>query len=161
MDEWLIEDEYGQVLLHPDAPEDVLESLAGSEWYLVRTSVAERTNDPEVLTTLATDKTASVRQGVAGNPFAPTSALKALSRYKNAGVRQGVARNTSTPADVLSALALDKHVGVRMVLAENPNLPGQAHIAEPQMTPTLSDEVIIRRRPQLPTPTVRGHRIGV
>ncbi len=126
MDQWLVEDAYGQVLLHPHAPDSALASLAGSEWYLVRQGVAERTDNPEVLTKLARDKTASVRRAVAANPSAPRPTLTALSRDKNAGVRQGVALNASTPVELLNSMADDEHLGVRMTLAENPNLPSQA-----------------------------------
>ncbi|CAB4929172.1 MAG: hypothetical protein F2836_03085 [Actinobacteria bacterium] len=80
----------------------------------------------DVLTTLSTDRTRSVREAVAGNPNTPVGALTALASDKTAEVREAVAKAQRLPAEVMSALSLDDDIRVRSAVHANMTAPDGA-----------------------------------
>jgi len=107
----------------PNAPAEVLATLAWDEYKVMRCGVAGNPHAPaEVLAKLALEEYAYTRWVVAKNPNTPAEALAKLALDKDEHVRQGVANNLNTPAEALSTLALDEDGYVRQAARNNPHL---------------------------------------
>jgi len=100
------------VAKNPHTPAEILRKLAGDEVNLVRALVATNPNTPvECLYAFYEDEKI-VRDGISGNPNAPSELLEKLAQDSDKLVRLRVAENPATPKEILAKLAedLDKDV---------------------------------------------------
>ena len=96
-------------------------NFAAPEQLDKRTASKDRNTAPELLTKMATDKSAITRIGVASNTSTPVATLTKLSKDKDWGVRAAVSKNTATPLTVLRELAKDDNSWVTDGLKDNPS----------------------------------------
>ena len=91
-------------------------------YYNIRESVADNPNAPkEILKSLAKEQNIRIRFRVAINPNTPIDLLKTLANDSNHQIREAVAKNTNTPLKILEKLANDRNLIVRESVSENPN----------------------------------------
>ncbi|WP_028316897.1 HEAT repeat domain-containing protein [Desulfatibacillum aliphaticivorans] len=74
---------------------------------------AKKTQDPELLTTMASHPYLWVRVEVANNWYTPEDVLRKLALDPNGNVRKKVAQKLKTPQDVIAALCKDSSSTVR------------------------------------------------
>ena len=109
------------------ATKDEEDEAAAATATALRRSAAYKTTRPALLTQLADDPEAQVRQSVAGNINTPIEVLRRLALDPHKRVRAGVAGNSrhldpALPA-LLGTLGNDAESAVRQALAINPLVP--------------------------------------
>lgn len=101
---------------------DVFKKLAEDDHWMVRSTVAERATDLEILAKLAHDKVDNVRMSVADNPATDPEILAKLASDRCWWVRIKVASHIQDP-QILEELAKDGETGVRRWVITNKNTP--------------------------------------
>jgi len=82
---------------HPQTPPDVMEQMSRHGDPQVRSRVARRTRNPQVLQTLAQDINKSVRREVASNRRTPLNTLEQLLSDPETRIRAAAAQNPNLP----------------------------------------------------------------
>ncbi|WP_338442810.1 hypothetical protein VZG28_14520 (plasmid) [Synechococcus elongatus IITB4] len=93
-----------------------------------RIDLAATSEDADTLAILASDRSDSVREAVAGNPHAAIETLWRLSEDSDDFIREAVARNTTTPSELVEKLALDPDLATREAALKR--LPPDSKLAD-------------------------------
>lgn len=107
---------------HGHRPE-LAAALARDRSSSVRSVLADKVRDPDVLTRLARDPEPYVRRAVAKSQHVSADTLARLARDSDMDVRVNVAMNARTPPDALRTLVRDRSELVRRWAILHPQLP--------------------------------------
>jgi hypothetical protein len=92
--------------------------LARNDDYVVRAVLAQRTDQPELLTLLSRDKRDEVVWRVAANPATPVAVLERLARHRK--LRPLLAMNPALPAELLEKYTHSSDISVLWRAVRNP-----------------------------------------